>query len=676
MPPGVPVRLGGRDILYITGITAHLPRKTVPHAISPQPFSSLPVTSDPDSDVVFSHALPASETGAPPMTCRIISRDNGRRVTISVESESRLPALTLMAILPHHVLPSRYKQPQKPFACQFAVGPAVRLAFDSLQDAETGRYVTFSGDVVFESAQTGYLIRTRSGAGMQTPLLRLELQPPVEEKPTVPLSAATTGALAPPVTTEQATRLVTQWAFTPPSELTAMPSPAEALSQLPLDRADLVARIHPRQPVLRVDRACDSSTFNLAISHLQRHWNLLCFNNTSGRGRTDSVSLKNLGIVPADRCRFAVYDFWQQQLVSVTDDSFEVDLPANDCRVLCISDVRPDEPCVIGAGDHITQGLPDLVEVAYHPGSMTLAGRSLLTPGRPYELRILLPIGQKSLEIAGIEAAVASHLVRADGPLRIVALESDTEQMISWSIRFRAAELPLEQPLPPDRMTSQQNTRGVELRWAAGESRPARYRIYRNAKVLATVPGFEYRYQDSDVVYNAEYIYTIRSVDWSGRESEPLPSGVHRTPIPADAYLSQLVPLPMDDGRRAPPANRSAGGKPLRMAGRRYSRGLGTTTETRIEYFLGKGYERFTGEVGIDDDTAVKGRARFEIRTDGRPVFRSGPLAVGQRPQRFDVDVRGCRILTLTVTDADGSNNGIHANWGDTYLRASFNPGR
>ena len=231
-------------------------------------------------------------------------------------------------------------------------------------------------------------------------------------------------------------------------------------------------------------------------------------------------------------------------------------------------------------------------------------------------------------------------------------------------------------PTPPARMSTQQNTRGVLLRWDTAESRPTRHRIYRDGKPLATVAGSDNEFQDSTVVYNMEYAYTIRSVDWAGRESQPLPQGIHRTPVPADAYLTQLVPLSADRSDHPPTANRSAGGNPLRMAGRRYNRGLGATTGSRVEYFLGKGYERFSGEVGIDEDTTTKGLARFEIHADGRLLFRSEPLAVGQKPQRFEVSVKNCQTLTLVVVEADGGNGRIHADWGDTYLRASRARGR
>lgn len=674
--PGVAVRLGECDFLYLTGVTAHLSRRSVDHLIVPRPLAESPAVGEPVDDVVVSHALAATAGGAPEMTCQIISRDNGRQVTIAVESRSRLPQLSLTAVLPGGIHPARYRRPEGFHATQAAIGPATRLLFDSLHDSRGDTYATFSGDVSIESSSGGYLVRARTGAATtkRVVLLRLYLETSNEKNDGVVKSALSVKRLAPPVPLREARRLASEWSLLPAADMTGMASPTDAMNHLPADRIDVLRRIYPLQPVRRVDRISDNTAWNLAISRPPEQWNVLVLSNPSVVAKTVTVSLDHLGISPPAQIRSAVYDFWRQQLLSVTDDVFEIDLPAGDCRVLSVRDVRPNEPCIVSTSRHITQGLPDLTDVAYDPQSITLSGRSALVGGEAYELRILLPIEQKSLEITAIDAAVASHLVRSDGPLRMITLESDTDQAVAWTIRFRKAHLPPLPPPPPARMSSHQNTRGVLLSWDAGESRPARYRIYRDGKPLATVAGSENQYQDSEVVYDATYSYTVRSVDWAGRESQPLPQGAHRTPTPADAYLTQLVPLSIQGPPPAP--NRSVEGNPLRMAGRRYHRGLGTLPGSRIDYFLGKGYEQFSGEVGIDDATTSKGRARFEIIADGRLLFSSEPLAVGEQPQRFNVSVRGCRTLTLAVVKVDDSDAQVHANWGDTYLRASAAPGR
>ncbi|NLE58794.1 MAG: hypothetical protein GX616_10560 [Planctomycetes bacterium] len=675
--PGVAIRLGDRDVLYLTGVTAHLSRRSIDHAIVPQPLSPSPSVGELVDDMVVSYPLDAAAGGVPEMTCRVVSRDNARQVIIAVESRSRLPQLSLTAKLPGGLNPARYRLPPNPHATQAAIGPATRLLFDSLYDSAGGSYVTYAGNVTIESSPGGYLLRARSGAtaNKRVVLLRLQLQPSDTGAGAALKSPPSIERLAPPVPLREARRLVSAWAVAPSADMNSMAWLADALNRLPADRIELLRRIHPLQPVRHVDRTITATTWNLAIGRPPEQWNVLVLCNPSAVATTEIVSLETLGISPPGQSRSAVYDFWHQQLVAVADGEFEVDIPAGDCRLLCVRDVRPDEPSVVSTNRHITQGLPDLAAVAYDPQSMKLSGKSALGSGDPYELRILLPVGEKSLEITSVDAAAASLLIRSDGPLRIVTLESDIEQTVAWSIQFRKAVLPPLPPPPPARMSSQQNTRGVLLSWDTGERRPTRYRIYRDGRPLATVAGSENEYQDSDVVYDTSYSYTVRSVDWAGRESQPLPQGMHRTPIPADAYLTQLAPLSAQQGP-APTANRSAGGNPLRMAGRRYHRGVGTVPGSRIDYFLGKGYDRFSGEVGIDDTTTSKGRARFEILADDHLLFSSKPLAVGEAPQRFNVPVNGCRKLTLAVIKVDDGEGQLHANWGDTYLRASATPGR
>ncbi|MGQ9650450.1 MAG: NPCBM/NEW2 domain-containing protein [Phycisphaerae bacterium] len=674
--PGVAVRLGDRDILYLAGVTAHLPRHSVECMIVPQPLAQSPGVGELVDDVVVSHALAAMTGGAPEMTCRMISRDNGRQVTIAVESRSRLPQLSLTAVLPRGIYPARYRPSEGFHATQAAIGPATRLLFDSLYDSRAGTYATYSGNVSVESSSDGYLLRAWTDATInkRVVLLRLGLQVPDNGKPGSLSPPISVERLAPPVSLKEARRLAGEWAVAPSAEMTGTAWLTEALNRLPVERVELLRRTYPLQPVRRVDRFGDTTMWNLAIARPPEQWNVLVLSNPSAIAKTQPIGLKRLGISPPAKGRLAVYDFWHQQLVAVTDDVFEIDMPAGDCRVLCVRDVRPNEPSVLSTSPHITQGLADLTDVSYDPQSMTLSGRSNLFPDEAHELRILLPIDQKSLEIASVDANMASSLVRSDGPLRMITLESNAEQTVSWSIGFRRASLPLLPPPPPARMSTRQNTRGVLLSWDAANLRPARYRIYRDGKALATVAGSENQYQDSDIVYDASYAYTIRSVDWAGQESPPLPEGVHRTPVPANAYLTQLVPLFIEGP--APSANRNVGGSPLRMAGRRYHRGLGTLPGNRMDYLLGKGYDRFSGEVGIDDATTAKGRARFEILADGHLLFSSEPLAVGDKPQRFNVPVNGCRRLTLLVVKVDDTDGQVHANWGDTYLRASITPGR
>jgi len=187
---------------------------------------------------------------------------------------------------------------------------------------------------------------------------------------------------------------------------------------------------------------------------------------------------------------------------------------------------------------------------------------------------------------------------------------------------------------------------------------------------VAEVAGHQFAYQDSAVFYGRPYVYAITAVDYAGTESAPAYSVRHLTPTPANAYLTQLEPLSAQGPGQPPAVNRSVAGNPLRIAGRRYHRGLGMHAGTEVTYFLGGGYDTFNGEVGIDDGTSGAGQAAFEIYGDDERLFASGTMKGRQQPRPFRVSVRGKRVLRLVVLDVGGEAGQNHADWGDAYLRA------
>lgn len=71
------------------------------------------------------------------------------------------------------------------------------------------------------------------------------------------------------------------------------------------------------------------------------------------------------------------------------------------------------------------------------------------------------------------------------------------------------------------------------------------------------------------------------------------------------------------------------------------------------EFNIGKAYRRFRCVVGFDDSAPSQFRhyATFVVKIDGRQVFTSGRLEVGDKPKTVDLDVTGVVRLLL---DAQG----------------------
>lgn len=140
-------------------------------------------------------------------------------------------------------------------------------------------------------------------------------------------------------------------------------------------------------------------------------------------------------------------------------------------------------------------------------------------------------------------------------------------------------------------------------------------------------------------------------------------------------YLSDLDWIGTPENGWGPvEKNRSNGelgatdGNPLTIRGKRYAKGLGVHSYSRLEYALEAGYDRFVSEVGLDDETWGGGSVEFRVWGDGELLYSSGVVYGNQPILEVDVPIRGVERLVLEVLDAGDGNGLDHANWADARL--------
>ncbi len=122
----------------------------------------------------------------------------------------------------------------------------------------------------------------------------------------------------------------------------------------------------------------------------------------------------------------------------------------------------------------------------------------------------------------------------------------------------------------------------------------------------------------------------------------------------------------MTAGWGTPQKDRSIQGKPLRIGGREFERGVGTHAGSVMYIDLAGGSRRFSAYVGVDDEVSGDaGSVRFRIYGDGRKLFDSGVMRAGDAGKRVDVDLRGIATLILSVGSAGDGINFDHADWAD-----------
>lgn len=450
------------------------------------------------------------------------------------------------------------------------------------------------------------------------------------------------------------------------------PIASERMNQLADERVELLRRIIPTAPIRAIDLYAHqawSPIWNLAVNTDAGKWNVLGLFNASDETRTEFIELEDLNLGTGEE-RFAIYDFWNNRLLRIATNRFSLQVPAGGCRVVRITRINDDRPTIIGTTRHITCGAADLHDVRWNDKALKFTGRSDLAAHDPYEIWLYLPEGNDSLEIKTVSTSAPRSFTRTMGNIRIITLEADSSGAYSWELSFYRHAQPFPAPPhAPRNLQARQNTRGVLLNWYQTDEHAVHYQLYRNHRLVAESEDCEF--QDSTALYNTAYEYAVAAINAHGQESLWSDSTHHQTPLPASVNLSQLVPLVVSMENASLGQDRSAAGTPMRVADQRLYRGLGTVAPSRLCYFLGGGYEMFTGVVGIDNRSSGQGAASFRIVADGQTLFSSPLMKVGQASLPFAVRVAGKMKLELIVTEPQDATSPVYADWGNAYLQAA-----
>lgn len=138
--------------------------------------------------------------------------------------------------------------------------------------------------------------------------------------------------------------------------------------------------------------------------------------------------------------------------------------------------------------------------------------------------------------------------------------------------------------------------------------------------------------------------------------SELKPTRYEHTP-----YLNVRWPLTLD----AAPS-----GRPIRLGGSTFDRGLGLHTAAQVTYDLAGKYRRFEAVAGLDDRAGPRGRARLAVLIDGKRHDLDGghEFRAGDVPAVVRLDLRGARTLTLIAEFGVFGGVQGEACWGNARL--------
>lgn len=138
-------------------------------------------------------------------------------------------------------------------------------------------------------------------------------------------------------------------------------------------------------------------------------------------------------------------------------------------------------------------------------------------------------------------------------------------------------------------------------------------------------------------------------------------------------FLSDLVPSrieqqSMPGANWKPRMNMTVTGKPIRLGGKVYGKGIGVHARNRMMFDLNGEFERFSADVGIDDSTGDAGSVVFRVIADEKLLFESSVMRGGAAPASISVNVSGAKTLVLLCEEADNLDLADHAVWANAML--------
>jgi alpha-galactosidase len=137
-------------------------------------------------------------------------------------------------------------------------------------------------------------------------------------------------------------------------------------------------------------------------------------------------------------------------------------------------------------------------------------------------------------------------------------------------------------------------------------------------------------------------------------------------------WLTSLDLAKMRQGWGTPQIDRSIREQPLTIGGHKFAHGVGTHAASSLWVGLAGGAERFLASVGVDDAAGnPRASVTFKIVGDGRTLWESGVMRLGQPAKTVDVDLQGVKTLILLVGDAGDGNGWDHADWADARFVTS-----
>jgi hypothetical protein len=217
---------------------------------------------------------------------------------------------------------------------------------------------------------------------------------------------------------------------------------SEWLPGLPRERLEVVIRSMPNTGLC--GRPIDlfendpPRIWHLTHQYKSCHYNVVGMFNWSDQPANLTLDLAELKLQGWAYGKWYVgFDFWANRFVEPFTDKLMMKLPPSSCRSIAIKPMT-NIPQLVSTSRHISQGMVDVLAVAWDNETKTLSGTSDFVSGDPYELRVYCPedFTAKSAH-AEITKKVSPRIkIKQDRCQVRVTIISSANQRVKWRVEF------------------------------------------------------------------------------------------------------------------------------------------------------------------------------------------------------------------------------------------------
>jgi len=456
------------------------------------------------------------------------------------------------------------------------------------------------------------------------------------------------------------------------------------IPDLPAERLDILKRCMPAHGLF--SRPVDVFESDIA--------NIWLLTDTRQAVRRDVVALYNWGreeqeiLCPAERVglpaapSYVAFDFWANRFVPPFSGSINARLPGASCRVLAVRPASP-VPQLLSTSRHITQGMVDVSNEVWDASASVLSGVSKVVANDAYELRLVVPAGEKSWQAvearvsAADEAAGVKVSFQQAGPKVRVAIRSATGREVRWQVRFKPAPVTVCAPPPVKNIQVSADYRGVRLSWTADDAEA--FRIERSdGKVFTAVEPGLFDLPEK----TATYRYTVTALGWTpeaksaGVSADIRFEAITAPPLPPapTVHLSDLPGVKTANKKGQPKPNATINGSPLKIASKIYAKGIGVFAPAQTICPVPAGATHFVAVVGVDAEAGAQATVVFKVYGDVKEMGEE-PELLAESPilnthtlksWSFNVELNTrFKELRLVVTESDDGNDCDYGDWVD-----------